>query len=121
MDDVFFTQESDDSYKEIHITTGFPFKTNVNICNNSVKPKFFTSGNNNGNKMAVDKFKSRNEVIEDQLDDLNDSTYTINEYIQMVLHYKSLSKVSSFSFFFQIHLITEQTVFTLVWPGSITQ
>ena len=98
MDDTF-AQENDDSYREIHFTNGFPFKTNNSVDNsnnnnNLNKPKFLTNGNGNINKMAIDKFKNRNEVIEDQLDDLNDSTCTKNEYIQMALHYKALCKVS---------------------------
>jgi hypothetical protein len=95
MDDIF-TQDNDDSYREINFTNGFAFKANNHCSNNSKATKLLMANNGgNDNRMIVDKFKTRNDVIEDQLDDFNDSlNYTKNEYIQMAFTYKSLCKVS---------------------------
>ena len=97
MDDLF-TQENDDSYREIHLSNGFHIKAggnpNNNLKFNSIAHAAISNFNStSSNKMILDKLKSREEVVEDQLDDFNDSAYSKNEYIQMALHYKSLCKV----------------------------
>ena len=69
MDDIF-TQDNDDSYREIALSNGFQLKMNP--------------------KMIMDKpcnninSKKLNEVIEDQLDDLNENEYTKNDYISLI-------------------------------------
>lgn len=99
MDDIF-TQDNDDSYREIALSNGFQLKMNPKMimdkpCNNIYNKKL-------------------NEVIEDQLDDLNEHEYTKTDYIQMALHYKSLCKsykkqlVESHKTIRELHFTIEQ-------------
>lgn len=69
MDDIF-TRENDDSYREISLRN-----------------------NNRALSPVLSKKDNKLDIIDDQIDDLNESDLSRNEYVQMILHYKAVCRV----------------------------
>jgi hypothetical protein len=111
MDDTLFVQDLDDSFMEINIPSRFKSHQQEPQVQNSqtrIKPKAQKSPNAELIQLKIlndlsetplnDKHKksNKNQGTTDESLDFNtlSNEYTKNDYIQMALHYRALSRVS---------------------------